>query len=68
MLATTAESRAASSMAVPPFSAVRKIFSQSAVLIMADTGDVSKAAGLDIQEGMSTTIRQSIGEAVSGMH
>ena len=32
-----------------------KDFSQSAILIMTDTGDVAKAAGLDIQEGMGTT-------------
>ena len=35
----------------------KKDFSQSAVLIMADAGDVAKAAGLDIQERMGTTIQ-----------
>jgi hypothetical protein len=44
----------------PALRGSKKDFSQSAVLIMADTGNVAKPSGLDIQERMGTSVRQTL--------
>jgi len=44
----------------PALRGSEKDFSQSAVLIMADTGNVAKSSGLDIQERVGAAISQPL--------